>query len=53
MTTVTAAVGTRPPGTLISLLYAAQVAIQRSPTVKPKLRSGSSTFLCGSHSSAE
>ena len=35
MTTVTAAVGTLPPGTVIDRVYAPQVAIHRPSTVKP------------------
>ena len=51
MTKVTAATGTEPPGTVITWLYAPQVEIHRPSTVKPKLRSGSKTRRCGSHSS--
>ena len=41
VTTVTPAVGTVPPGTVIVRVFAAQVATQRSPTVKPNDRSHS------------
>ena len=51
MTSVTAATGTEPPGTIMVSVYAPVLETQRPSTAKPKLRSGSNTTLCGSHTS--